>query len=369
MTPTDRCNAGSRFPSRPRFAALSSHVSGVVKMGQPRPVRAWSGAALALAVALASCTSADGSPAATITAAPSISPSTSSASTHPASAEPTAAEEVSSLWQALHTARLEQVYGDAEADGSAFAELATGEAAATLVDLVRLSRGELPTTMTGVEFWPDVDIAGNGTEATVADCILVATRPQAQPDDAETTVRSQVWTGTAERTGDRWRLARIEIHQDNCVSSELSRQVLESYGAWHEASNDWWDPPDPEHPLLHQRMVDPGLSDMRELLAEHRSMGIAIRDAHDLENAVVVDVGIGRARISDCFPASEAAAAYDLETGQRRADLSPHPSPGQVDHIIVDVQQTSNDGWKVEGWRSESGSDCTPGETPYVVAP
>ncbi|MGH3469760.1 MAG: hypothetical protein ACRDQF_18720, partial [Thermocrispum sp.] len=61
-------------------------------------------------------------------------------------------------------------------------------------------------------------------------------------------------------------------------------------------------------------MVDPGLSDMRDLLTEHASMGIVVRDTHDLENAVAFELGIGSARISDCYPAKDGdIAAHDPE--------------------------------------------------------
>ncbi|MDP8927841.1 MAG: hypothetical protein M3O70_04475 [Actinomycetota bacterium] len=330
----------------------------------------WAGtlAALALGVALTSCTSTSGSSASTGT------PTSDTTSAEPQlfvspHHEPSREEQVAALWEDVHAQRLAQVHAAAEPDGGAFANLATQQASEALLDLIRAARGDVPTDLVGSELWPNVEISAGGDEAAIADCILVATRPASQPD-AEPTVHSQVWEGSAVATDDGWLIETISAGADNCVPPKLNRQLLDAYRAWHEAKNQWWDPPDPNHPLLDQLMVDPGLSDMRQLLAEHRSMGIVLRDEHDLDKAVVFELGIGTARISDCFPAHpNNITAYDQETGERREDLSPAPTRGQIDQTVADLERTPDGKWKVNGWRSTTNSDCTPGGTPYAVAP
>lgn len=333
-------------------------------MGSSRAVTG-TALALALSLGLAACTAANGSssPEASPTS-PRATASTSPSDTPP---EPTAQDQAAALWTSVHDLRLSLVYGDDEPDGDAFATVASTEASETLLALVRAARGDIPTELAEVEYWPDVTVAADGT-ASIADCILVATQPQDSADDP--TVLTQVWTGTAEESDGDWQLTGVTVGESNCVPSELSRQLLDAYRAWHEAKNQWWDPPDPDHPLLDELMVDPGLTDMRDVLDEHRSMGIVVRDAHDLSNAVVFDLAIGRARVSDCFPAAPGnITAYDAETGERREDLSPTPSEGQIDRTVVDFERVAEGVWKANGWRSTSNNDCTPGGGPYVVGP
>lgn len=333
-----------------------------------RSSRAVSGTAVALTLSLglAACTPGTGSstPEPTPSAPTATAPSPSETSASP---EPTAREQAAELWTGVHEQRLDQVFAADEPNDDAFTAVATPEASETLLALVRAARADVPTELVGVEHWPDITVAADGS-ASVADCILVATRPSNSDDDP--TVRTQVWTGRAAEIDGTWLLSEVTVGEDDCVPAELSRQLLHAYREWHEAKNQWWDPPDPDHPLLAEHMVDPGLTDMRGVLAEHRAMGIVVRDAHDLSNAVVFDLGIGRARVSDCFPAHpENITAFDAETEERREDLSPTPSEDQLDRTVVDFERITDGAWKASGWRSTSNNNCTPAGTPYVVAP
>ncbi len=337
-------------------------------MGWSTALRAGSGIAVALAVALSACSNSaggaapDGSSTSPQVTTPRPSPTATDASANPADA-------VASVWQAVHDERLTQLATSATPDPAGFAGLATGQAVGQLADLVRAARGDIAVEVVDRELWPEVEVAASADKATIADCILVATRP-ADASDAPATVTSTAWTGTAADTGDGWRIDSVSVGRDKCVPRKLNQRLLDTYQAWHDAANDWWDPPDPDNPLLDLRMVDPGLTDMRELLTKHRSMGIVVRDPHDTKGAVVSDLGVGTARVSDCYPASpDGAAAYDQATGQRRTDLSPTPTPGQVDLTVVDFERTADGNWMANGWRSATNSDCVPGETPYVVVP
>jgi len=337
-------------------------------MGHAGPPWARWGAALAIATALVACTSANGTPQGSESTVPDVSGLPTAPSTRPS--DPSTVEEaVSALWTDLHAARLELIHAEGEPDVAEFAGLATDDAASALIDLIRAARGDVPTELAEAEYWPQVEVAAGATEATIDDCIIVATRPKDQPT-ADPTVRSQVWTGTAQQTDGAWLLASVSIGQDDCVPSGLAEELFDAYEAWHEAKSTWWDPPDTSHELLEETMVDPGLTDMRELLAEHADMGIVVRDAHELDNAVVFELGLDAARVSDCYLATDGdIAAYDPDTNDRREDLSPSPDADQLDRTVVDLERGSDGAWKVSGWRSETKSDCTPAGTPYVVTP
>lgn len=326
--------------------------------------------ALALAVALGACTSQPANTAITPTAPDASEPTSSSAgSTSDAAAQPSNQAQVTALWEAVHIERLQQVHSDGEPDAAAFEPYATDDATQALLDHIHAARSDVEIELAGVEYWTEVAIAPSGDAAEISDCLIIEERPTEQTD-AEPTARTRAWTGTATETDDGWKLETVSAGIDHCVPLDLNEQLLNAYQAWHEAMSRWWDPPDPDHPLLEEVMADPGLSDMRDLLAEHQSMGIVIRDKHDTENAVVFELGIGTARVSDCFPAHpENISAYDETTDERREDLSPSPTPGQVDRTVLDLERSSDGEWVANGWRSRSNSDCTPGGTPYVVAP
>ena len=73
--------------------------------------------------------------------------------------------------------------------------------------------------------------------------------------------------------------------------------------------------------------------------------------------------------VSDCYDATEGdAGAYDLETDDRREDLTPSPSAGQFNAEVVELLR-ARDGWVVSGWSSLVDVECTPGETAYVAIP
>jgi hypothetical protein len=112
-------------------------------------------------------------------------------------------------------------------------------------------------------------------------------------------------------------------------------------------------------------MAEPGLSDMRATLAEDRDAGISLRFPHEPQ-AVVTDVGFGNARVTDCYAAPDGYGAFDVESGERRADVIPAPEAGQLNRTIVDLERI-DEGWRVVGWRWEEQNDCEPGETRYAV--
>lgn len=336
-------------------------------MASGRPCGAWSFPALALAVALGACTPSSGTPAPTPTtasptpAAPGPSPPTRTASLH---------DQVTSLWEAVHDQRLTQVFGDDPPDPAPFAGLASQQATGLLLDFIELGRGEIPADLTDHQLWPQITIPASADRARIEDCILVASQTASQPDSAPL-VTSQVWTGTAVKTSSGWVLDDLSIGVHNCVPPDLNRELLDAYRAYHNAWTRAWDPPNPQHPLLEQTMTGHRLEEIRRLLEEDQAAGIVFRDPHDpLENAVVFDLGIGEATVSDCHPAHEEYGAYDLDTGQRLDDEVPPPRPGQLNLTSVDLVLTSDaDGWKVAESASLTDTNCEPRGTPYVVAP
>ena len=278
-------------------------------------------------------------------------------------------EQAIALWEDFHTERLAQLTSDADPDPVAFDGLATEQGTEAAIDLIFVGRGELAIDITEAEFWPQVEIAAAADRATVEDCILVAEQPAGRTD-LEATVKTQVWTGTLTATEDGWLVDHVVPGIDNCVAPELNRQLLDAYRAYHEARNVAWDPPTPDHPDLPQTMTGTRLENFQALLAEHLVEGIIVRDPHDpLESAVVFDLGVGQATVSDCHPAHPAYGAYDIETGERLDEVIPPVEDGQLNLVSVDLVRQDDGSWKVAQSAGLDGTNCTPRGTDYVVAP
>ena len=276
----------------------------------------------------------------------------------PPPAAPDAEDEVGRLWEAFHAAWVEQAALD-DPDPAAFDGLAADpDATVEQLDALRAG-GRLVTT--DQELWPSFDI--DGDRAEIVDCAIVTQHPADQPDSAATITVS--WAAAATLTDDGWRIENARPGDLFCIAEELNSTLIDAYSAWLSGHGQWYEPADPEHPLLAATMADPGLSDMRAILADDRDAGISMRFPHETE-AAVTEVGHGTARVIDCYVAPDDYGAFDAESGERRPDVVPAPEPDQLNRTVADLERTA-DGWRVVGWRWEEQNDCEPGETRYEV--
>jgi hypothetical protein len=266
-------------------------------------------------------------------------------------------DELAATWQAFHAAWVEQAALD-QPDADAFDGLTTApEATVETLQALRAG-GQLVTT--AAELWPTFAI--DADRADIVDCAIVTQHPNGQSDSTATVTVS--WEATAIVTDDGWLIETAQPGELFCVAEELNDQLLAAYSAWLDGHSDWYEPPDPEHPLLPATMVDPGLTDMQTILADDRDAGISMRFPHATQ-AVVTDVAPGTARVTDCYEAPDGYGAFDVGSGERRADVIPAPTPGQLNRTVADFDRTEA-GWRVVGWRWEEQNDCAPGETRYA---
>jgi hypothetical protein len=229
-----------------------------------------------------------------------------------------------------------------------------------VAEALTMQRGDSRLVTTEAELWPRFDIDGDSAE--MADCTIVAQHPDGQPNSTATVTIG--WAATAVVTEDGWRIQDARQLDLFCIAEELNDELLTAYTSWLRGHSEWYEPADPEHPLLQETMAEPGLSDMRAILADDRDAGISMRFPHDPQ-AVVTDVAFGTARVTDCYPAPDGYGAFDVESGERRADIVPAPEPGQLNRTVADLDRTE-DGWSVVGWRWEEQNDCEPGEARYA---
>ena len=247
----------------------------------------------------------------------------------------------------------------AEPDESAFTDLAV-DPASVVADMVAL-RLETQTVTTEFELWPSIEATAE--TASITDCVIATQHPEGSESSAATV--SIRWAAEAIATDDGWRIDAAQQLELFCVAEEMNDQLVTAYQEWLEGQRQWGDPPDPDYPGLVEVMGEPGLGDMRDHLAGDLADNVTMQFPH-VPEPVVTDLGMGTARISDCYEAPSEYGAFDLTSGERRTDLVPAPEPDQLNRTVADLER-AGDRWLVVGWRWEEQSNCQPGETRYVI--
>ena len=274
---------------------------------------------------------------------------------------PAAADQLAETWAAFQTAWLEQAAVD-NPDPSAFDSLAVDPDA--VVETLIVQRGESRLVTTGTELWPRFDI--DGDRAEVVDCAIIEQHPDGQPDSLATVTIG--WEATAIATDDGWRIQQARQSGLFCIDEELNDQLLAAYRDFRAAKDAAWDPPDPDHPDLERTMAGEQLEFIRELLAEHQRDGIVIRDPAPTDNAVVFDVGIGTATVSDCTEQVEEYGAFDLDSGERLDELIAPVEPGRLDAQSVELRRGDDGLWRVVDQAASRDTNCIVGSTRYEVS-
>jgi hypothetical protein len=319
---------------------------------------------LAVAGALAACTGGTDEPVEPAPPPAETDPEPPDAAPDPDPASdpvPGDADALEETWAAFQAAWAEQAAED-DPDPGAFEGLTVDpDATIELLDALRAG-GRLVTTEQ--ELWPRFEI--DGDRAEVVDCVIAAQHPTGQPDSLATVTIS--WDATAVVTDDGWRVDSAQPGELFCVAEELNDQLLAAYEDFRAAKNAAWDPPDSDHPDLETTMAGEQLTFIRELLAEHQREGIVIRDPAPTDNAVVFDLGIGRATVSDCTVQVPERGAFDLTTGDRLDDLIPPIRDGQLDGQSVELERQPDGSWLVVDQAGTRDTDCVPGSTRYAVS-
>ena len=270
-------------------------------------------------------------------------------------------DELDTVWTRFVTAWLDQATV-ADPDPAAFEDLAADPDG--VVETLIAQRGDSRLVTTDRELWSRSDIL-NGT-AEVADCTIVEQHPDGHPDSLASVTIS--WEATAVRTDDGWRIVDARQLDLFCIAEELNAQLLDAYRAFREAKDAAWDPPDPDHPDLERTMTGEQLEFIRDLLAEHQREGIVVRDPAPTDNAVVFEVGIGTATVSDCAEQVSERGAFDLATGNRLDVLIPPIRDGQLDLQSVELERGDDGNWRVLDQAGTRDTNCEPGGTRYVVS-
>jgi len=280
------------------------------------------GVAIAALLVFSSCTSTGSGGSTTTSLVPPTtststdSPSTSTTSTSIAvtSTFPPAQDVIdgwSAYWEAWVEVRASDDLDRAPLEAVAAPEVVEG--ALTLFERQRSSGlGSVETEVvlhpTVIDFEPD--------RASVEDCVLLS------PSFTDTVgVWYQADLTLAERG---WVVDAVRIPSGGgCVPQEMADAAIAGYEAYYEVREGFWDPPDPDHPLIREVLAEPQMSFIVGLLEEHEARGVALRGQPTTHPEVIEVRSPTELVILSCLEPNPDYGLYDLDTGERLPDEQP----------------------------------------------
>lgn len=235
-------------------------------------------------------------------------------------------------------------------DPGPLAGVASLDVAARAVTLFERQRrsGSGPVE-TEVVLHPKVTDTGPG-RVTIEDCVLLA------PSFVEA---AGVWyrADLVRSTEGPWMVETLRvISVAGCVPQEMADAAIAAYHAYFQARASFWDPPDPDSPLLATVLAEPQKSFIVGLLVEHRIRGVALRGQPTLHPEVNHVFGPTKVGIISCNPMGPDSGVFDIATGERQPD-EPLRREGQRRVDVVDM--VLEDGvWKISDLQGQADSAC-----------
>ena len=293
--------------------------------GRARPAIRWGLVAVGLLtlLVLVACASGSADPAPTDTSISSSTPNPTAAPTSTTSSFPTTTtttiidvtDEILVAWGAFWEAWT-AVRASEDLDPEPLEEVADSDVVQGALALFERQRESgLGAVDTEVVTHAKVMAAESG-EATIEDCVLLS---------PSFTDAVGVWYQADLRdSGSGWVVADLRVRSTNgCVPEEMAAAAISGYEAYYDALREFWDPPDPDHPLISEVLTEPRLGNVVALLEEHESQGVALR-SNPMTHPEVIEVRTTTELvILDCYEPGLEDGLYGLHTGDRLPDEPP----------------------------------------------
>jgi hypothetical protein len=185
--------------------------------------------------------------------------------------------------------------------------------------------------------------------ATVEDCVLLA---------PSFTDAVGVWyEADLIRSDKGWIVDAVRIPRaGGCVPRAMAEAAIEGYGAFYAGWTDYWDPADPESPIIDQVLAEPQLGLVVDLLSDHEARGAALRGQPSLHPEVIELRSPTELVILSCLEPSPDYGLYDIDTGERLDDV-PAVRTGQRN--LESAVMILEDGlWKVSDLQGQVDFAC-----------
>ena len=281
----------------------------------------------------------------TVEADPTASSAPTTEPTTPPAGPP--AEDALRTWVAMWDGA-EQLVTDPTAADEAIGANADPSVAEQLATIFSPDvEGDVDIAARTFENHPVLTDTGDGT-VRIDDCLQV-TPPDTSPF---------VWfSGTATAVDGVWRVTSIEPEAlGGCVPAEIADAAIAGYEAYWDARVVFWEPADPDHPLVEETLTGPQLEVIRDLLIDHEQRGLVLRGRAETHPEVVQITSATELTILDCMIQDPDRGVFDAATGERTDDIAP-VAEGQRD-LRSTVMVLEDGRWKVSECQGQANVRC-----------
>jgi hypothetical protein len=152
--------------------------------------------------------------------------------------------------------------------------------------------------------------------ATLEDCVLLT---------PSFTDAAGVWyQADLTRGGEGWIVEAIRITTTGgCVPAEVADAAIAAYESYYQARVSFWDPADPNNPILDVVLAEPQKSFIVALLEKHAAQGVALRGQPTIHPEVIEVRNPTELVILSCLEPDPDYGIYDPDSGERLGDVPP----------------------------------------------
>lgn len=332
----------------------SRRESGPMGLGRAVPVgemsctsRRFSVCALIASAALVSSCSGVAAPSSTTDPVGTSVASTTTASPTSTVPQIDPSDEALAVWEAFWSAWAD-VRAAAEPSSDPLESVATSAVIEDVVAVIERQHGVSGPVDTTITSSPTVTVQSE-SEVTVQDCVLM------EPSMTDTV---GIWyEGVVGDDGSGWKVSSLHIVETSgCVPAGMASDAIEGYEAYYEAIPEFWNPPDPDHPILSDLLAEPRLSGIKEVLAEHAQRGVTLRSQPTTHPEIIEVRSSTEVVVLDCYEPGPDDGVYDIASGERLQD-EPVVRPGQRN--LRSAVMVFDDGrWKASDFQGQVDHEC-----------
>jgi hypothetical protein len=187
---------------------------------------------------------------------------------------------------------------------------------------------------------------------SIADCLFVS-------PSLSTSATIGIVGTVAKQNDGTWRVADLAPRNGQlqpCVPAALAASAINGYEAHWDARRHFWDPANPDDPLVAQTTTGPQRALIERLLREHRDRNVAFRGRPTTHPEVIEVRSPSEVVILDCQLADPDTGLFKRDSGAREPDVDP-VSPGQRD-LDSAVMRMESGTWKVSDVQGQVGVTC-----------
>ena len=213
----------------------------------------------------------------------------------------------------------------------------------------------LESTERAVHTYPVFTNDADGSTINIRDCIIY------EPQVFESI--THIHSGTAIPDGNGgWIIDSVTRETRGCVPAELNQQILANYNEYRRALAQYWNPPNPDHPLIAETLTGDFQDVTRRAVLQFQVDGRRL-DSVDLENhpEIVSVFSSTKVLVQDCAVPDPDGGVFDQSGDRVEGDIP--PKPGSTD--LWKVTMTLVDGrWKTENVDATFDVGCQAAPTP-----